>query len=428
MCRPAEPRRIRDYAGEAVRGAARTVHVPGEFRYDEARRTRSPGTDLRPAAVAFPDSLAEVSSLVRAAAEAGLRVAPIGTGHNVFPLGDLSETVLLRTSRLAEVKVYPEAGRVRAEAGALWLPVTEEAARHGLAALHGSPVQGVAGHQLGGGISWYGRRHGLAVNHITAVELILADGTYVRTDADNEPDLFWAVRGGGANFGVVTAIEFELIELATAYAGMLVWDLVSAREVLPRWLAWSTQAPEDVTTAYRHVRFPVEPGVSEPLRGRDLVIVDGAVLGDDERAERILAPLRELRPERDTFARMPVPAVRGIRPDSAGRRSVLLGDLPPEAAAEFVEAAGPHTNVDAGLRQLGGALGRAVDGGGALTHLDAAYELRTDEGGILASLDAYRRGRPVDEVTRRRLTELRTLYDPAGVLQAGDEIPVSRCG
>jgi FAD/FMN-containing dehydrogenase len=367
-------------------------------------------------------------------------------------------TVLLRTSRMANVKVYPEAGRVRAEAGAVWQPVTEVAGRHGLAALHGAPAEGIVGHQLAGGISWYGRRHGLAVNHVRAVELILADGTYVRTDADNEPDLFWAVRGGGgANFGVVTAIEFGLIEVATAYAGMLVWDLSSAPQVLPRWLAWSAEAPEAVTTAYRHARFPAAPEVPEPFRGRDLVIVDGAVLGDDEEAERLLAPLRSLRPQMDRFGRVPAPAVRSVHldpegPTTRGGRAALLDELPPSAAAKFLEAAGPHAIVDAELRQLGGALARPVDGGGALGHLDGAYQLIA--GGpvtdgtyaacdrIVASLSEYSRGRlhlpfeyrrvdaagAYDEVAWKRLTELRALYDPAGVLQANHEIPVSRNG
>jgi FAD/FMN-containing dehydrogenase len=435
-----------DYAGEAVRSAARSVHVPGDFAYDEALRTRSLAKDLRPAAVAFPDSLAEISSIVRAARDAGLRVAPLGAGHNPFPFGDLRRTVLLRTSRMANIKIYPDYVRLRAEAGAVWLPVTEEAGRHGMAALHGSSVgTGVVGHLLGGGLNWYGRRHGLAVNHVSAVELILADGTYVRTGADDEPELFWAVRGGGANFGVVTAVEFGLIELETAYAGMLVWDLSEAGRVLPRWLEWSAEAPDAVTTSYRHESFPVTGAVPEAFRGRRLVVIDGAVLGDDDEAERILAPLRELGPEMDRFGRIPAPAVRRIhmdpeQPTSEGGRAALLDELP--SAAAFLEAV-RDVHIKAELRQLGGALGRPADGGGALSHLDGAYQLITvgpvDEcDRVVAALAEYSRGRvylpfehrnvdasaAYDEIAWKRLVELRALYDPAGVLQANHEIPL----
>ncbi|MGC5311805.1 FAD-binding protein [Micromonospora zamorensis] len=127
-----------------------------------------------------------------AAGAAGLRVAPMGTGHNSQPFGDLSGTVLLRTSRMAGIEIDPAARRARVQAGALWLPVVEKAAAHGLAALHGSSLDtSVVGYTTtGGGLGWYGRCHGLAASHVTAVELVLADGTRVRADADHEPDLF----------------------------------------------------------------------------------------------------------------------------------------------------------------------------------------------------------------------------------------------
>jgi FAD/FMN-containing dehydrogenase len=315
-----------------------------------------------------------------------------------------------------------------------------------MAALHGSSVDtGVVGDLLGGGINWYGRRHGLAVNHVSAVELILADGTYVRTDADTEPELFWAVRGGGSNFGVVTAIEFGLIELPTAYAGMLVWDHHEAERVLSRWLEWSAEAPDAVTTSYRHESFPVTAAVPEAFRGRRLVVIDGAVLGDDDEAERILGPLRELKPEMDRFGRVPAQAVRRIHmdpslPASDVGRAALLDELPSAAFLEAVQ----DVQIKAELRQLGGAFSRPVDGGGALSHLDGAYELITsgpdDEGDrVISSLAEYSRGRlylpfehrnvdpseAYDEIAWKRLVELRALYDPAGVLQAGHEIPIS---
>jgi FAD/FMN-containing dehydrogenase len=134
-----------------------------------------------------------------------MRVAPLGTGHNAHPLSTLGNSVLVRTSLMSGISL--RSGSVRVEAGAVWGPIAEQAGASGFAALHGSsPDAGVVGYTLGGGVNWYGRSRGLAVNSVTAVELITADGTLVRADADHETDLFWALRGGGAaNFGLVTA-------------------------------------------------------------------------------------------------------------------------------------------------------------------------------------------------------------------------------
>ena len=124
------------------------------------------------------------------------------------------------------VSVDPDRRTARVQAGAVWLEVVEAAAQHGLAALAGSsPDVGVVGYTLGGGLSFLGRKYGLAANHVRAIELVTADGRLVRADREHEPDLFWALRGGGGSFGVVTAIELELFELAEAYAGLLWYPL-----------------------------------------------------------------------------------------------------------------------------------------------------------------------------------------------------------
>jgi hypothetical protein len=446
--------------GTALRNAARTVHLPGDDGYDEARTGWSLAKDLRPAAVAQPENADEVAAVVRAAAAAGMRVAPQGTGHNSNPLNDLSRTVLLTTSRMNAIRIDPDTRSARAEAGAVWLPIAELAGKHGLAAMHGSsPDTGVIGYSLGGGISWYARSQGLAVNRVTAVEMVLADGTFVRADADHEPDLFWAVRGASANFGVVTAIEFGLLELRTAYAGMIAFDLTLAPQVLPRWLEWTATAPESATTSYRHMQMPPLEAIPEPVRGRRLVVIDGAVLADDAEAERILAPLREFGPEIDTFGRMPASALPRIhmdpeQPTPGGGRGGLLDDLPVGAADQLLSVAGPDTLSPlvavTELRHLGGALSRRPSGGGALSSLDGTFEMIT--GGfvmgeakeptyaacdvVMGSLSAYSRGRTYlpfqhakvdpssafDEVTLQRLRQLRSAVDPAGVLQANHEL------
>src|SRR4051794_15508098 len=171
------------------------VHVPGDPGYDAARVAWNFAVDQRPAAVALPRTAAEVSTIVRVAAEAGLRVAPQSTGHNAGPLAaqGLDDVVIVRTSEMGTAIADPDRGIVRVEGGALWEPAVDAAAAHGRAVLHGSsPDVGVAGYSLGGGIGWYARKLGLATNSLTAVEVVVADGSLVRADATTNAELFWA--------------------------------------------------------------------------------------------------------------------------------------------------------------------------------------------------------------------------------------------
>ncbi|MET7419548.1 FAD-binding protein [Dactylosporangium sp. NPDC005555] len=357
------------------------LHLPGDPGYDTARMPWNVTVDQRPAAVAYPADAAEVAAVVRAAAVAGLRVAAQGTGHSAGPLGPLDDVVLLRTSAMTGVTVT---GRTaRAEAGALWVDVVEQAAPHGLAALHGSsPDVGVVGYTLGGGIGWYARAHGLQCNAVTAVELVTADGTLLRVDAASEPDLFWALRGGGGNFGVVTAVEFDLIPVSRVYAGMLAWDWREAGRVLPAWLDWAATAPAEVTTALRLLQVPAIPQLPAVLHDRQVVAIDGAVLGPA--GPDLLAPLRALKPFLDTFDDAPAASLIRLHLDPEGptpsvSRSALLGDLPAAAVDALLAVAGPGSGssllVPAELRQLGGALGRPAPGGGALSALNGSFAL-----------------------------------------------------
>ena len=235
--------------------------------------------------------------MVRAAGRSGLRVAPQSTGHGAAPLVQhrLGDAVLLRTLNLTGVTVEAERQVARVGTGTLWQDVVEAAAPHGLVALHGSsPDVGVVGYTLGGGIGWYARKLGLAANSVVAAELVTADGELVRADADHHSELFWALRGGGGNFGVVTALEIRLFPVADAYAGMMLWDIRHAEPVLRHWARWSQEAPDEVTTSLRVMRFPPMPELPDFLRGRQVVVVDGAVLGDDAFGAEQVAGLRAL--------------------------------------------------------------------------------------------------------------------------------------
>ncbi|WP_336921047.1 FAD-binding oxidoreductase [Aquipuribacter sp. SD81] len=360
------------------------VRLPSDDDFDAARTPWNVAVAQHPAAVALPQTAEDVVRVVRAAARHGLRVAPQGTGHGAGPLGeqDLSRTVLLRTTALRDVTVDPVARTARVGAGAVWDDVVPLAAEHALAALHGSsPDVGVAGFCLGGGIGWYARAHGLATNAVRALEVVTAGGDLVRCDADTEPDLFWALRGGGGGLAVVTALEIGLLPVADAYAGMLLWDGERAPDVVRAWARWTADLPEDTTTSCRVLRLPPLPELPPFLSGRTVVVVDGAVLADDATGTERLAALRALAPEIDTFARTPATAVTRIHMDPEGPTPSVGGSRPLRAleadtVEAFLAAVGPGAPTSllvAELRHLGGALARPAAGGGVLDHLPFGY-------------------------------------------------------
>ena len=166
----------------------------------------------------------DVAAVIRFAAEHGLKVAPQATGHGAVALPPLGDAILLRTERLAGLSVDAAARTARVEPGAKWGAVSDAAGEHGLVGLGGSsPTVGVTGYTLGGGLGWLAREHGLAANHVIAAELVTGTGEHVRVDAESDPELFWSLRGGGGP-GVVTALEFSLLPLATSYAGSIAFD------------------------------------------------------------------------------------------------------------------------------------------------------------------------------------------------------------
>src|SRR6185437_15936929 len=244
--------------------------LPTDPSWDEARTAWNLAVDQRPAAVVLAESTADVAETIRAARSAGLSVAPQGTGHGATPLGDLSDTILLRTSRMRGVSVDPKRRTARVEAGVLWQEVTDAAAEHGLAALAGSSHDvGVVGYTLGGGISWLARKYGLSSNAVLAAEIVDAEGNQRRLDYENDPDLFWAIRGGGGAFAVVTALEIRLFPIAEIYAGTLFFPIDGAREVLSAWLELTDRAPDELMSVGRLMRFPDLPMVPEPVRGKE---------------------------------------------------------------------------------------------------------------------------------------------------------------
>jgi UDP-N-acetylenolpyruvoylglucosamine reductase len=362
------------------------IVTPQHPCFDEARRAWNLAVDQRPAAVVYVESAEDVVAAVRFAGERGLRIAPQGTGHAAGVLGSLQDTILLKTERMRGVEIDPSRRLARVQAGVVWLEVVEAAAKHGLAVLAGSsPDVGVVGYTLGGGLSFIARKYGLCSNAVRAVELVTADGRHVRADSQTEPDLFWALRGGGGSFGIVTAIEFELFPLTHAYAGALFYPIDRGDEVLHAWreLTHSEQLPDELTTIGRFLRLPPIPEVPEPVRGKKFVIVEAYHIGDPAQADELLAPLRALGPVNDTIATVPMPALSHLHldpehPVPAAGDGLMLAELPVQAIDAFVEVAGafaefPLLTVE--LRQLGGALRRSHSEHGALSTIEAAYSL-----------------------------------------------------
>ena len=335
-----------------------------------------------PAGVVTPSGAAEVVDAVWYAKAEGLRVAAQLTGHAAEPLGDLSGTLLVHTAAMNSVSI--DAGRrvARVGAGALWGDLVPQASELGLAACHGSsPTVGIVGYSLGGGVGWYGRKHGLQCNRVTAIEVVDSEGAERRVDADSDPELFWALRGGGGDFAIVTALEFELLPVAEVFAGALFFPVERAAEVLHAWHEWTAGAPEEITSVGRLMSFPPIPEMPDPLRGKDFAIVEAvALMGGDEAAEA-LAPLRGMGPVMDSFATQPPAGISGLHMDPpapapyAGE-GMLLGDLPGQAIDAFLDAVGPDSPsklLSAELRHDGGAMAQGAPEHGAMDTLPGSF-------------------------------------------------------
>jgi hypothetical protein len=361
------------------------ILAPGEEGWDTARQAWNLIADQRPAAVAYADSASDVVAVIDFARERGLRVAPQSTGHAATTLASLDDVILLRTERMRGVTVDPGARRARVAAGTLACELADAAGEHGLAPLGGSsPDVGVVGFSVGGGIGWLSRRYGLASNSVRAAEVATADGRLVRADADQNTDLFWALRGGGGDFGVVTELELELYPVGDVYAGSLMWPAEHGADVMHAYREWIATLPEEMTSSVRFLSLPPIPEVPEPLRGVPVVDVTGAWSGDPAEGPALLEPLRSLAaPLMDTWSEMPAPGLCRIygdpeEPVPGLTQHAVLGELTAETVDALVELAGPGSDsplLMVGTRQLGGALGRAPDGAGALAAVEGEHAL-----------------------------------------------------
>ncbi|MBS1673519.1 MAG: FAD-binding oxidoreductase [Actinobacteria bacterium] len=348
------------------------LHLPGDAGWDDARRAWQLLADQRPAAVVVAANEDDVVETIRSAARLGLRVAPQGTGHAAGALADLTDAILLRTTRFTGIRIDPEAKTVRVGAGVTGGDLAAESGRHGLAAVSGmAPSVGVVGFVLGGGLGWLSRSHGLGSQSLRAVEGVDARGRQVRADTAQHPELLWAARGGSLPL-VVTAVELQLHAIGELWAGGLLWPIEQADEVVRAWGEWIPSVPDGVTSLVRVLRYPPIPEIPEAVRGRALVGIELAHQGTADELATLLAPLRALTPELDSVRPMDpaeLASVHGdpVQPAPAYGDAALLTELSTSAIDAFLAAvqdpaAGPLLSVE--IRQLGGMLapGRASDG------------------------------------------------------------------
>jgi FAD/FMN-containing dehydrogenase len=360
------------------------VAMPVDSDWDEARQAWNLAADQHPVAVAFVEGADDVAAVVRFASERGLKVHTQGTGHGAAALDQpLDDTILIRTNRMRGVEVDGDAGAARVEAGVEGSELGKAAHAEGMAFQPGSsPNVGVIGFTLGGGKGWLGRRYGWACNRVRAIELVTAEGEQRRVDAETEPDLFWALRGGGGGFAVVTALEVELAPVSELYAGALIFPAEHGVDAVRAYRDWTATVPDEVTSRGRFLRPPPMPDVPEELRDRPLWTVTAACIGTREEGEARIAPLRELgEPIMDTFDQMPSAGLSLINMDPEPPIPALghhrtLRELPDDAIEALVGEAGPEAGSPLLLVELshcGGALARQAEGGGALSKLDAEF-------------------------------------------------------
>jgi hypothetical protein len=369
---------VADLSRLSIRGRLVTAD---DADWDEARRAWNLAADQRPSAVALVEGPDDVSKVVGFARDNGLRVAAQGTGHGAVALGSLADVILIKTERMRGVEV--EDGRARVEAGAWAADLGEAAAKTGHSFLPGtSPNVGVIGYTVGGGLSWLGRKYGWACNRVTAIELVTAEGEARTVDAATDADLFWALRGGGGGYAVVTALHVGLVPVWEAYAGALLFPPELAADGIRAYRDWTAGAPEEAGSTARMLNLPPIPDIPEPLRGKKWLAIAATCIGSREEGEKAIAPLREIgEPAIDSFDQIPVPGLTRIAMDPeppvpALGHHRLLAELPDDAIDAFVDVAGPESGSPlllAELRHLGGALRRPAENGGALDRLDAEF-------------------------------------------------------
>jgi FAD binding domain len=285
---------------------------PGDQQYDAARTVFNVTINRRPALIARCAGADDVMQAVNFARKENLLLSVRGTGHNVAGFAVCDDGLVIDLARMKGITVDPQARTFRAEGGCNWGEVNDALQPYGLAATGGFvSVTGVSGLTLGGGLGWLVRKHGLALDNLLSAEVVLADGRLVTASARENDDLFWAIRGGGGNFGVVTSFEFRAHPVATVLAGIVLHPATAAAGAIRRWRDLEATAPDESTQGALLFHFPDDLSTPAPLRGAAIVGLGGVYAGPVEEGEKVLRPLREYGPPlADMFQAMPYNAAQ----------------------------------------------------------------------------------------------------------------------
>lgn len=452
-----------------VGGPDGRIGLPGDPEYRRATQVFNLAAPPQPAAAVTVGTVDQIRAALEYARAQGLGIRVHTTGHASAAVRPMEQALLIRTRMAGGVEIDPLRRVARVPAGARWGAIATATAPYGLVAAHGSaPTVGAVGYLLRGGLSFYGRRFGLAVNTVRAVDLVTADGEERRVDSSSDPELFWALRGGGGGFGVVTSIDINLFPASSVITGVACWPARHAGRLIRRWQRWTQYAPPEVTTSVRVMNLPATSDAPPALASGPLFCVDGAVLAatpDDLGTARryagdLLDPLRAVaEPVLDTWAETAPSAVLRAHMDPTDPLPIigdhmLLSELGEDGMAQFLRVTGEDSGsplVLAGLRQLGGAYAVAPPDAGALGHLDARYSyagsaaplgpvtaesIRAHCDVVRAALAAWDTGRTVPSFVERAgapqrhldpdqvlaADRIRRRVDPAGLF-AGDVAP-----
>jgi FAD/FMN-containing dehydrogenase len=361
-----------------IRGEIVTPDLPA---YEQARLAWNLSVQQRPGLIVYPLDADDVAEAVKFAGAHDLSIAVQGTGHGILRAAD--GALLINTSRMKGVRIEAQAGTARVEAGCVWGDVLPLAQAHGLAPLLGSSTGvGVVGYTLGGGMGWLARKHGLAADSVIAFEAVTMDGRQVRASATENADLFWALRGGGGSFAIVTAMEIKLYPVGTVFAGNLLYPIEMAKEVMARWREWTQDAPAELTSAVVIMNYPPLPMVPEFLRGKSFVQVRGCHAGDLAEGEQLLKFWLDWRaPIANLWYAMPFSEADSISMDprdpmpgkSSGAWLRNFSDAAIDALAQHAIAAHGSPLVLAEVRHAGGAIRNAHAKAAAFGHRDAEF-------------------------------------------------------
>ena len=376
-----------DFAGVLRKEISGQVLESGQPGYDESRRLYNPMFDRRPAVVARCAATADVVAAVNTAREYQLLVAVRCGGHSFSGLSTCDGGIQIDLRGLKSITVDPQARTARAGGGVRWGEFDAATQAHGLHTPGGRvTTTGLGGFTLGGGYGWTSSKYGLACDNLISAEVVLADGSVVRASDQEHADLFWGIRGGGGNFGVVTEFEFRLQPLGpTVLAGLTMFPIDGAPDVLPRWRDWADTAPNEIATACAVVTAPPEPFVPPELHGKPVFGIIVLYVGDPEDGAKAVQPIRDLGPAVDLIGPMPYTAFQasldGFAPYGGARfyaRGEYLPTLSDGAIAAYLThapelAVQSHPLSQMIIFRIGQGVAAVPDEATAFSHRDASY-------------------------------------------------------